>query len=401
MEEAAITYVYDCGSLDRIVNRASLSREINEFADRLLWTAGKVDVMFISHFDFDHVSGIPELANRVRIARFVIPMIPGADRLACFAKALVQRGGADSEESLSFYGSFIADPAGTLGALADAPVFAVPPATMQGDGGNDREEADGELLNFEEIVPPPPESGGVPSWESVVFHVSARSTKMVRAGDRVWEWHYVQSMQSMSAVSSFVDALLFYGLIAAADDLDDPKIIEDLVVNKRAQLRAAYIVAVATIGTSFTLNMSSLMLYSGPPVHGECATYRARSRWVDRPEIGAWNPGPAWLGLGDADLRSKGRRDHVNDMFARRRFRVGTFAPSHHGSRRDWHASLLAGLGGGVGCAPTLVFGASGAWGHPHHEVLLEANEAGATTVIVGVHEESRWTESLVVHFTP
>lgn len=74
-----------------------------------------------------------------------------------------------------------------------------------------------------------------------------------------------------------------------------------------------------TIGTTFTWNLTSLMLYSGPPVGAAHRAYRMRNVTVERAEIGAWNPRPGWLGLGDADLRTKKRVDEVNTVFKSRK----------------------------------------------------------------------------------
>ena len=88
-----VTYVYDCGAT--LANSNNLDREIDEFIcqlrscwkncrcplcyplrypqwyrQRYNWRCSRrysslVDIMYISHFDYDHVSGIPKLAGKV------------------------------------------------------------------------------------------------------------------------------------------------------------------------------------------------------------------------------------------------------------------------------------------------------------------------------------------------
>lgn len=126
---------------------------------------------------------------------------------------------------------------------------------------------------------------------------------------------------------------------------------------------------------------------------------------MERAEIGAWNPRPAWLGFGDANLRSAHRRNEVSNAFHDHKPYVGTFAPSHHGALPDWHESLMSGFDPNNEYPPTYVFGASGNYRsrrdkqilHPSGDVILAINESGGTAVLVGRTESSRWTESLSV----
>ncbi len=69
------TIVYDCGTKEHINFLKSIIRE--EFPEK-----GKViDVLFISHFDKDHVSGIPFLKKHCKIKKVIIPYLSEEDRL--------------------------------------------------------------------------------------------------------------------------------------------------------------------------------------------------------------------------------------------------------------------------------------------------------------------------------
>ena len=59
-------WVYDCGS-DRSC-KDELEREINKIPSQY-----KIDTLYISHFDEDHVSGVEHLVNRCGVKKFVIP----------------------------------------------------------------------------------------------------------------------------------------------------------------------------------------------------------------------------------------------------------------------------------------------------------------------------------------
>ncbi|WP_143755647.1 MBL fold metallo-hydrolase [Sanguibacter keddieii] len=395
-DESQSVYVYDCGSINRPANRAALTREIGEFGKQLDLRDAGVDIMFISHFDEDHVSGIPELTQRVRVTKFVLPMIPGPDRLLLYSRSLLDR--TPGRPIGSFYGSFITDPDAALRALGATGVFFIPPTQPQGGDEGDA----GEPLHEERKPIRDIDSDQGNTTAHVDLEISTKLATISRDGDVVWEWRYAQSQQSTSVMKDFAGELVKAGAIAREVDLHDSREIARLVQTRPADLADAYRLAIRKVGRSFTRNLSSLMLYSGPPVAGWCSTLTRRSTACPPFEdVFVSGDRPGFLGLGDANLRSKARRAHVNAVFKERKKRVGTFAPAHHGSHLDWNVSLLDGLGGGSGYRPTLVFSASGAYDHPHLKVLLEANEAGATTKVVGVEEPSRLTESFAIFYQP
>ena len=67
--------VYDCGTMTRSV-------DINKIIDETFTKQDIIDILFISHFHKDHISGIFHLKDRcAKIKRVVIPLIPKEDRL--------------------------------------------------------------------------------------------------------------------------------------------------------------------------------------------------------------------------------------------------------------------------------------------------------------------------------
>lgn len=394
----SVSYIYDCGA--RADTQAELDRETEELAARI----ATADFMFISHFDFDHVSGIPSLTARLGIGRFIIPLVPVAERLLVLGGS-ISDGDLDAAPSDDdFYSAFIVDPSAALAALTEntgtpAEVQVIPPAIAPPVVG---------AAEAPELLAPTKIGGAAPSAALTVRFESDRVVCKVDQ-DVVWEWFPYVAMQATGATREFVKALIRRELISSESELHDPRRLEQIVSRQRKQLALAYDDAVKTIGRSFTRNLTSLMLYSGPPVGAAHRAYRTRSVTVERAEIGAWNPRPGWLGLGDADLRANNRVDEVNTAFESRKPYVGTFAPSHHGSAKDWDASLMTGFDPMAAYSPTYVFGAAGAYRsrrdkavlHPDGDVLLAINEAGGTAITVGKSAASRWTESLHVFVRP
>jgi len=75
----------------------------------------ELDLMIISHFDIDHISGIPALLKKTRVRNLWIPSIGAEMRLCLAVDALVRSStiGYDLGEALQI-AKFVADPAGYL-----------------------------------------------------------------------------------------------------------------------------------------------------------------------------------------------------------------------------------------------------------------------------------------------
>lgn len=403
-EANMLTYVYDCGALNKTHNQAALAREIEEFADR----NPRVDVCFISHFDFDHVSGISRLSSSSSVSRFVIPLLPVRQRLFALARQLGQGlldPGQDSSD-LETYLEFIIDPVAALQDLAEPDGESDGPSVVPVEPDDEPSDRDSPQSDEEEVrrmayTSPTllnPRQVGSANQGPLLLELDNGRMGIAGSGSRLWEWRYSVAGQMRPGAVEFTDSLIAQGLIKTGGDLADHSVVRDLVLQHHTGLVQAYDDAVRTVGSSFTRNLTSLALYSGPPLGSPYYSYRSRANAIERAEIGAWNPRPGWLGLGDSDIRSNARLNDINATWADYKPHVSTFAPSHHGSKLDWHAQLAQGFSHGGDYSPTFVFSASGEWKHPEHEVLLEINELGGTAIIVGLDERSRWTESITAY---
>lgn len=384
-----ITYAYDCGALNRRANQHALDREIKECTYRLR----RIDVFFVSHFDYDHVCGINKLSKLIPVERFVIPLIPAAERLLRLVWQLQSQQPPPDPAQNDFYLDLVADPIGTLESRSRSEPIVVEPTTW---------EEPPQLVDSA-FVPPPeaPLSVGPIEWEPIELEVTPHPSlsTVTASSETVWVFRQIVAREASGVTTDFVDELVRRKLIGHKRDLDDPKVVKQLVLTHLQVLKEAYLAAVTPVGASFTLNLTSLMLYSGPPVTSRIRTYRTRSWPVERRECGAWGCRPGFLGLGDADMRAKGRIDHVNHCFRKEKSYTGTFAPSHHGSKRDWNAGLLKGFTPDD-VAPNCVFSASGAYGHPSSEAILDVNNLGGISIVVSTDIRSRWTEEFTVYVT-
>lgn len=71
------TVVYDCGTVSK---QEYIEREIREFKDNYS-SKGVIDLLFISHLDKDHVSGLEMLLNEFDVKRIILPYLIKEQRL--------------------------------------------------------------------------------------------------------------------------------------------------------------------------------------------------------------------------------------------------------------------------------------------------------------------------------
>jgi metal-dependent hydrolase (beta-lactamase superfamily II) len=77
------TIVYDCGTSNFIKgNSASLNNEITLFKNfpKFPQSSNDIELLFISHLDYDHVSGIKRLLNEFNVKRIILPYIEKQNR---------------------------------------------------------------------------------------------------------------------------------------------------------------------------------------------------------------------------------------------------------------------------------------------------------------------------------
>ncbi len=416
-EGKPVTYVYDCGATTK--NQRNLKREIDEFVSRLyvgpkyqryLYSRSRnVDIMYISHFDYDHISGIPYLAKQTSVSRFVIPMTPVSSRIFCLAGSLFPSVYYSSSNNSStydanvgdfdeWYWDFIANPVTALREITgpDVEIQQMTPLDEE-EIRVDETVSEDYILTNSEI-----RNSAIRSYSDLNISQPQNRLNLWNitnlSGAPVWEFktHVLWDAQNQAAV--FVQKLKQLALINDEKDLEDVNIVRNLVLNHTSDLKKAFKDAVAMIGSSFTLNITSLMLYSGTVLGQKLRTFRSKAAFYDRPEIGAWPTVPGWIGYGDASLGAKKRLHEAIDAFAEYRSRTYVIAPPHHGSPREWGSELLEGYGLHGNDAPTCVFGADGSYGHPAQRVLLDVNASGGTAIVVTSDCRSRWTDSLTVY---
>ncbi|MCT4150288.1 MBL fold metallo-hydrolase [Elizabethkingia anophelis] len=106
------TVVYDCGT-SRFIrgNSQSLNREINNFKNSYFSTNNnEIELLFISHLDFDHVSGLKRLLREFRVKNIILPYIEKQYR-KFFLASFSDTDAPNDDFSLDDYILFLENPA--------------------------------------------------------------------------------------------------------------------------------------------------------------------------------------------------------------------------------------------------------------------------------------------------
>ena len=399
------TYAFDCGSINREHFEQGLS----------LCTYDKIDVLFISHLDVDHISGIEALAAQVQIDTVILPCLDPL-HLTLIALEALSAGGL----RLSVR-SFLQDPTGWFADRGIKQVLHVPRADAAAEtlpfdpedlGGDDivsGEEGDGlrgpftvrskgvgpsrrvkagaahERTLGEEtsITVDIGRTRATPSWLLVPYVHPFPAADL--AAFRALAGKLLPANFSSRAVASkgFTSKLL--QLLSNEDD--------------RKALKRCYRVL------SGNHNKISLSLYSGPhpacnreksirTTEGDYWPFSAQPHWVVLHSSALDNHGGAWLCTGDADLNLKETRSQWLRRYQQLIPRVDVFVLPHHGSNNSLHDEVIASLSGKV----MLACAATGRAKHPHPLLMGRLRTAGGSVWQVSEDPESAYTMNVRFH---
>jgi hypothetical protein len=337
-----LRWVYDCGSNQK----EALSREVNSLR-------GPIDLLFLSHLDDDHVSGLDILLARHKAAEVILPYLTDVGRLLALGKAI-------SDGRLSgLFVDFLSNPSDWLlrrdvervtfvrGSDDDSKDGPVPDEPRPG-----RQEVDGLLL---------------PKWTREPRRLAGKSREIrvaeqgtfvcLSTNSGLADWTLLPQVYppSKARAAAFGKALAkhFPGLAPA-------EIAERAwTVDGREKMRACY------EGLWTDHNLISMSLYMGPTPHSQRNwSFELRHRYLWMPERGSL---PGWLSTGDADLSVSSRRRAFHHFYNDYLDQISVLVVSHHGSSTSWHDDILEGMSSlSVGCAAA---GRNG-YGHPHRAVI-------------------------------
>ena len=360
-------WIYDCGSWKR---QGRLIECIDEFVARIA-PSDRVDLLFISHFDADHVSGLRRLltAIRDRVDTVIVPYLGSDDIFVVLAGALANnRCPRDFREQ-------VIDPVGWFHQFGVRRVIRLRPPSapddLDGDGLPDDPDVGGPSRlppqgkdKIQGLVPifVRPDGKRLSNKRSVVAGAGTVAGVLT---DQGWaDWWFVPFVHPVSIQTKRrlrrVAKTIVHGSPGGRNFRRRLlKLLQSQ--NGRRQLKQIYLKE--ELGDA---NAVSLSLFEGP--RPETRRTRIPLSTAGKPQSNA----AGWLLTGDAKLQHYNRRSKWLSFFRPLRSAVGTLMLPHHGSAHNFHPAILA-----VGSKDTCLFITANESDktRPHREVRDTAGE--------------------------
>jgi hypothetical protein len=340
VDEPSLRWVYDCGSW-RKKGREALASRIADYGGR---TRGRqIDLLFVSHFDADHVWGLDELLRQHRVDTVFIPYLEPEDATAIqVAASIDRRWSAELAEVVS-------DPISWFRGRGAVRVVAVRPGARP-DGFampfGPGDEARGEVVEGElepRLIGP---NGRVLPWwppsasTSTTWNAEPGTAVAVVSRQRAWtDWWFlphvhgvsrdVRSALRIAALQAMQDLAGSSGSASANDLRAFNAGLAELLKDRRNRTKLREIFLREGLTDANAISMS---LYLGP---------RDNETRSVHPGAGAR---AGWLLTGDAKLGNKARREEWRSAFSALSTKrtIGTLMLPHHGSYANFHDELLS-----------------------------------------------------------
>ena len=347
-----INTVYDCGTRYGTRNQKGVAGVVRQSFRK----DDIVHILFISHFDFDHISLIETLKNSVnKIERVVIPLLQKPEKifLSNIYKSLRQ----------PHLANLVSNPSEFFG--RETQIIRV-------HSGSEQEVVEREPVNVSEIDEPvreilsgtPLTMNGLNDWVYIPFNYEYQSRRE-------------EFLEKLNVASIDIDRLE-----------KDPNYILEKVI--RDKVKKVY------KSISGGINQNSMFLYSGPSSikdsnrlywRGRCWHYDPYCWYFDH-YVHRCNPHRvACLYTGDGDLNEV----KVKVIYSNYWDLIGTIQIPHHGSLSSFDASILDNR---QFLCPISV-GKNNSYGHPSQEVISEILLNKSCPLLVTEDVDSTFVETI------
>lgn len=363
--------VYDCGSLG--VKRGTKVVE-DAFHDNEI-----IDILFVSHFDYDHISLIPVLLNKCQIRKVVLPLLHEDIRFVlsgCYRYRMASNGRLrpSVEKSLQLLNDPQSWFRGENGVREKVQFVFVRP-DLESDAIDNSERRN--QLNREEEEFVNSQGGSL---------INSRSEKDAKSLCVLADWMFLPyNMDYFSRNRDLVTKLIrwlnqnSYSL----QDLNNDQFYRRLFCNNGQRRQFAQIFR----SLKGTINENSMLLFSGPSqqhyqceVSVTCYPFHSSS-WCLKPRL------PGCLYTGDFNLKQESLRSAYSSYFDR----VGTVQVPHHGSEQSFELNNFHAQG--MFCPVS--YGVSNQFGHPDQVVIDGIVSAGGCPIFVTNDRFSKFEERI------
>lgn len=373
--------VYDCGVKP---DHTRLNEEIELFKGGL---HGKLDVLFLSHLDDDHVNEVRHLLGGIECSKVYLPYLTPIERL--YVAIRIEAEGGDDNNFLGFVGS----PHQYL--LESENIVEIVYISGNSEGrvnrGQDiagpvkRDDENGLVYDELEGIP---EGEFNPEMREISTSPTGKKIKFKKGNKcisfkRIWEFYFFYEPASSEKVDELVAKIeRLYGF-QVTDQLSQDQLVQVLGNRDRLnELRKAYKKIFKDINRAGLLiqhkpiNYAKAELYkyyeAAPFYHHFSPWYRRFSRRSFRIQ----NPTNEFkwgvtLLTGDIGIDQINTSPYINDH----KESVRVFQIPHHGSHTHWDEQYLEHLNHNGLTSAIINFGYGNTHGHPDYKVLNDLDE--------------------------
>jgi hypothetical protein len=383
-------YVYDCGAMSGGGMSKALKRNVARLGlEQRAGSSGRgvLDVMVLSHYDYDHLNGAKLLSDRFDVERIFLPYLS----LEELAFVIASQADVISAEQVTELHQ-LAHGGGTL--------WGVPVTMVRGGEGEGSElpplpDAPSRSKNARGFVNGVPlavrlklRGAGIDALPASMSHKIDVLAEFA-SGRRLWKLRFWNRGLDSKLVAQIRDNLTACGF--PLDKLEDPggavQVIKWLAIPRnRAAAVKAYGDAIKTRCPSWAheakcgglANLLSLAMYAGPDVEVDSVRCMRRHRTVTRYWPDWWNEDfcadkVGWLGTGDAPLGEADVWTDFQDHFAHELPNVSTYLVPHHGAAPSGGPRYYnPGFNRTPGIASVISYGTTNNYGHPRFSVLAQ-----------------------------
>lgn len=338
--------VYDCGNwkntkpADEVVKQAFIKGET-------------IDVLFISHFDYDHVNKISTLKKHTQIKKVIMPLLHDNEKI--FLINLYK--GLDFSQILTL----IENPQEFFG--EETQIVTVRPSENNENPIGD----DVEIIDLDNLK-----------------NTQIQSGSILRKKFKTYEWVFIPFNYEYENRNSELENLLLENGFCVKELKENPKYNIEKVIEGRKKLKDIY------TKVSGNINENSMLLYSG--ISHLDKSYRQKASYFDCfyrcfkcddefYHISRWhrmareNHRVSCIYTGDSNLNTV----NVKTIFKNFWSSVGTIQVPHHGDIKSFNESIL---NDGYYYCPISV-GKTNTYGHPSYTLISNIISKGSCPILV------------------
>lgn len=333
------TVVYDCGSYkDVSIVEENIKKSILDT---------KIDLLVISHYHEDHISGLEYLFKNFDVKRMLMPYLNLTEQIESFISADIKNNSHD------FYKDFCINPMKALydnfGKSSEITFVNPEPSKQQNEV---------EIQNLQ---------NNINSGDKITYKVNN------------YTWSYLPfNFQNRKRTEQFEIKIQKL-------DLDTVDKFKNYYKNNKDELIAIY-----KKDITGDINTNSLVLYSGTDSSIKTTSYSSRKSFTFTQNISGC------LYLGDYDARGVQKFNELEEKYKSYCKEISTIQIPHHGSRHNYNPKL--------NFKPNIISvisaGINNKFKHPHSETLKQISIQNGIVILVTEQEETKLTQSIYLRET-